>query len=48
MIGNTFANNIMGVSKNSQPNNLEAIPNENDKKTPKEIYISRRKTENHR
>ena len=31
---------IRKVSKNSHQNNLETIINENDKETPKEIYIS--------
>ena len=33
-------NSITKVSNNSQQNNSETITNENDKKTPKQRYIS--------
>ena len=40
MIGNKIASKITKVSKNSQQNNLETVTNENDKKIPKERYMS--------
>ena len=39
LIGNIIANEITGLSKNSQQNNPETVTNENDKETPKEGYI---------
>ena len=39
LIGNKIANRVAGVSKNSQPNNLETVTNEHDKEIPKERYI---------
>ena len=38
---------ITKFSKNSQQNNLETVTNEHDKGTPKEKYISKRKTKNY-
>ena len=38
---------ITKVSKNSQQNNFEKITTDNDKEISKEIYISKRKTENY-
>ena len=35
LIGNTIANRITKVSKNSQQNNLETLINEHDKETSK-------------
>ena len=40
MIGNKIANRIKKVSKNSQQNNIETVPNEHDKEIPNERYIS--------
>ena len=47
LIGNKIAKRITKVSRGSPQNNSEAITNEYDKEIPKEIYISRRKTENY-
>ena len=40
LIDNIIADWIVKVSKNSQQNNSETVTNENDKKIPKERYIS--------
>ena len=40
MTGNKIAKRITKVSKNSQQNNLETVPNENDKEISKQRYIS--------
>ena len=40
LIGNKIADNITKVSKNSQQNNSETVTKDNDKKIPKERYIS--------
>ena len=40
LIDNIIADWIVKVSKNSQQNNSETVTNENDKKIPKEKYIS--------
>ena len=48
LIGNTIANRITKVSKNSQENNLETVTNEYDKKIPKGRYVyQEKKTRNH-
>ena len=38
--GNLNGNKIMGVSKNLQQNNSEAVTSEHDNKEPKEPYLS--------
>ena len=46
-MGNTIANKITEVSKNSQQNNSETVTNEHDKEIPKTRCISpEKKTEN--
>ena len=40
LIDNIIADWIVKVSKNSQLNNSETVTNENDKKIPKQRYIS--------
>ena len=40
MIDNKIANKITWVSKSPQQNNSETVTNEDDKKIPKERYIS--------
>ena len=40
LIDNIIADWIVKVSKNSQQNNSETVTNENDKKIPKQRYIS--------
>ena len=40
MIDNNIANRITKVSQNSQQNISETVTNENDKKIPKERYMS--------
>ena len=48
LIDNIIADWIVKVSKNSQQNNSETVTNENDKKIPKERYISpEKKTKNY-
>ena len=37
---NKIANKSTGVSKYSQQNNSETVPNDHDKEIPKERYIS--------
>ena len=39
LIGNKIADRITKVSKNSQKNNLETVPNEHDKEIPKDMYL---------
>ena len=41
--GNSIANKIIKVSKNSQQNNSEAVTNEHDKEIPEERYINLKK-----
>ena len=43
LIGNKIADKNTKVSKNPEENNLETVTNENDKKKPKERYISPKK-----
>ena len=40
LVANSYNDKIIEVSKNSQPNNSEAVTNENDEQIPKERYIS--------
>ena len=40
LIGNKIADKIKGGSKNLQQNHPETVRNDNDKKIPKERYIS--------
>ena len=40
LIDNIIADWIVKVSKNSQQSNSETVTNENDKKIPKQRYIS--------
>ena len=40
LIDNIIADWIVKVSKSSQQNNSETVTNENDKKIPKQRYIS--------
>ena len=40
VVANSYNDKIIEVSKNSQPNNSEAVTNENDEQIPKERYIS--------
>ena len=46
MIGNKVADKITKMSKTSQQNHLETVANENDKKIPKERYISPEERQN--
>ena len=46
LVGNEIANKIIKISKISQQSNSETVTNEHHKEILKEIYISRRKTEN--
>ena len=46
LIGNNIFDKILKVSRNSQQNNSETVTNVNDKKIPKERYISRKMTRN--
>ena len=47
LVGNEIANKIIKISKISQQSNSETVTNEHHKEILKEIYISRRKTENY-
>ena len=47
LVGNKIVSRITRISKNSQRNNLEIVTNEHNKKIPKTICISRRKTRNY-
>ena len=47
LTGCKITSRITKISRSSSQNNSETIKNKHDKEIPKEIYISRRKTENY-